>query len=647
MSKKTEKTEKTKKMRSSIKYDFKIVAKIWRLEPAIIVWAGLWAIFWAGIDSTAVYFRNALFNALDVSDRFMDVAVFIFALGAFYLFFFVPDHIYNHLVLPVLDRRLRAKMQAELYRKAQSMDIACYDDPDFYNEFVWAMRESDSHAMATLSAFFAIIHRAIATTAITGLMLSIHVAVGIIIFAGVLLSFFVDLFADRFWVKRSYECNPMWRRQDYVCRTFYLSEYAKEMRTSRAPDMLMRDYDETIDKYVEAQARYGRIFTLIYGLGYNLSRRVTYYATILIMLGELVRGNVLIGGFAAAITALTMLQSILTQLAESLVELPKHALYLEKYFTFLEHENRLLSGDVPVPAFESLAFEHVSFAYRGAKTEAETALQEAIRVRELKEQGRTLEDIEEPAARDTGDVLRDVSFTVRRGEKIAIVGYNGAGKTTLIKLMMRLYDPTEGRILYNGRDIREYRLDEYRERIGAVFQDYRLFDATVAENVVGGRYDAATEATAVREALEAATFTERLETLEHGLDTPLGREINKEGVNLSGGEAQKVAIARVFVRPYELIIMDEPSSALDPVAEYELNHSILNAAEGWERTVVFISHRLSTTRFAGRILLFADGRLCEEGAHEALLAQGGKYAEMFRMQAEKYRQGEEGRCEAV
>jgi ATP-binding cassette subfamily B protein len=131
-----------------------------------------------------------------------------------------------------------------------------------------------------------------------------------------------------------------------------------------------------------------------------------------------------------------------------------------------------------------------------------------------------------------------------------------------------------------------------------------------------------------------------LSTLDKGLETPLTREIDKEGIELSGGEAQKVAIARVFVRPYDLIMMDEPSSALDPVAEYELNHSILNAADSRDRTVLFISHRLSTTRFADRILLFADGVLCEQGSHEELAAMGGKYAEMFRMQAEKYRQGE-------
>ncbi len=633
-------SRKTKSPRTSLIYDFKMVAKIGRLEPAIIILAALWALFWAAIDSTAVYFRNALFNALDVSDHFMDVAVFIFVLAVVYIFFFIPDHIYNLLVLPVITRRLQTKMHAELYRKAQSMDIACYDDPDFYNEFVWAMRESDAHAMATLGAFFSIIHRAIATTAITGLMISINVAVGIIIFAGVLFSFFVDLFAERFWLKLSYEANPLWRRQDYVSRTFYLSEYAKEMRTSRAPDMLTRDYDETTEKNVKLQKHYGRIFTLIYGIGYNISRRVTYYATILIMLGELVKGNILIGGFAASITALTMLQSILTQLAESLVELPKHALYLEKYFTFLDHENQLVSGNLPVPNFESLTFEHVSFAYAGAKTEEEIALQEAIRLHELKTQGRTPDDREVPPPPERTAVLQDVNFTIRRGEKIAIVGYNGAGKTTLIKLMMRLYDPTEGRILYNGRDIREYDLEAYRERIGAVFQDYRLFDATLAENVLGGVYDGTPESeTRIRHALEEATFTERLASMEKGIQTRLGKDIDKEGTNLSGGEAQKVAIARVFIRPYDLIIMDEPSSALDPVAEYELNHSILNVADGKERTVIFISHRLSTTRFAGRILLFADGKLCEMGDHETLMNRNGKYAEMFRMQAEKYREG--------
>ncbi len=628
--------------RHSLVYDAKILRKIWKLEPAIIILSAVWALAWAGIDSIAVHFRNALFNALDVSDRFMDVAVFIFALGALYIFFFIPDHIYNLLVLPVLDRRLRAKIHTELYEKAQTMDLGCYDDPDFYNEFVWAMRESDSHALAVMTSVFKILHRAVATMAISALFLSINVLMGVVMFVSIAASFLVDYFTDRLWVKLDWENNPRWRREDYISRMFYLSEYAKEMRTSRAADMLTRDLDRNLEDLIKTHVKHTKKIALSYGIGYNLSMRVAYYATILIMMAELMAGRVGLGGFAAAVTALNILQYNMVELAYSIMELPKHALYLEKYFSFLNHKNALVSGDVPVPAFESLTFEHVTFAYGSIKTEEEVALQEAIRERELKEQGRTVADIDLPAKTERPDVLRDISFTIRRGEKTAIVGYNGAGKTTLIKLMMRLYDPTSGRILYNGRDIREYRLEEYRDRIGAVFQDYRLFAASVAENVLGGTYDhTPEEEAAVREALESASFTERLGAMEKGLDTPLCRDIDKEGVNLSGGEAQKVAIARVFVRPYDLIIMDEPSSALDPVAEYDLNHSILNAADSRDRTVVFISHRLSTTRFADRILLFADGRLAEEGSHDALLLQNGKYAEMFRMQAEKYRRGED------
>ena len=229
---------------------------------------------------------------------------------------------------------------------------------------------------------------------------------------------------------------------------------------------------------------------------------------------------------------------------------------------------------------------------------------------------------------------KDCDLNRLNGKKIAIVGYNGAGKTTLTKLLMRLYDPTEGEILYNGRSLREYDIPSLRSRIGTVFQDYKIFASTIAENVLGSECAEADRDT-VTDALTKATFREKLDSLEKGMDTELTKEFYDEGVNLSGGESQKVAIARIFAKPYDLIIMDEPSSALDPIAEYELNHTILEYAQ--DKTVVFISHRLSTTRMADRILMFTDGKLIESGSHDELMAQNGKYAEMFKLQAEKYR----------
>ena len=630
--------------RTVLVYDAKILAKVWRLCPAYIVFLALWSLMWAGIDTAAVYFRNAMFNALDTSDAFGDVAVFILALAAFYLIVFIPDHIYSLIISPILDNRLRYRMHSELYRKAQRMDLACYDDPDFYNQFVWAMRESDNRAIAVVRALFNIVNRVISATAISALLLTINVWMGILMLVGVGVTLVVEYFGNRLWIRVMEIMNPLWRRESYITRVFNLSDYAKEMRTSSVGDMMTRDCEDTVKELNRLDFKYGKWFTLLYGVGFNIARRGTYYATILIMVFELSVGRVQLGGFAAAVASLWMLQSIMMNLADSLTELPKHALYIEKYFKFLEHENHLVSGREPVPAFESLTFENVSFAYASVFTDEETALASEIKEFERKEKGKTEADEEKPREKRPA-VLKNVSFTIRKGEKTAIVGYNGAGKTTLIKLVMRLYDPTEGRILYNGRDIREYDLHEYRERIGAVFQDYRIFAATLGENVMGGGYERTPEnESRIREALDSATFTERLEGLEKGLETPLTREIDKEGVNLSGGEAQKVAIARVFVRPYDLIIMDEPSSALDPVAEYELNHSILSAADSRESgrtaTVIFISHRLSTTRFADRIFLFAGGELTEQGSHDELMALRGKYAEMFDMQAEKYRRGE-------
>jgi ATP-binding cassette subfamily B protein len=629
-----------RRARTVLVYDAKILCKVWKLCPAYIISLAIWSLMWAGIDTMAVYFRNAMFNALDTSDKFWDVAVFIIFLAVFYLIVFIPDHIYSLILNPILENKLRYRMHSELYRKAQKMDIACYDDPDFYNQFVWAMRESDNRAIAVVRALWNIINRIISATAISALLLTINVWMGILMLTGVAITLVVEYFGNRLWIRMMEKCNPLWRRESYITRVFNLSDYAKEMRTSAVGDMMTRDCEETVNKLNKLDIKYGKKFTLLYGVGFNLARRGTYYATILIMVFELSAGRVQLGGFAAAVASLWMLQSIMMNLADSLVELPKHALYIEKYFKFLEHENHLISGGEPVPSFASLTFENVSFAYHSVFTAEETVLSEEIKAFERKERGRT--EAEEEPREERPTVLKNLSFTIRKGEKTAIVGYNGAGKTTLIKLVMRLYDPTEGRILYNGRDIREYDLEAYRDRIGAVFQDYRIFAATLGENVMGGGYEHTAEnESRIRDALESATFTERLETLEQGLETPLTREIDKEGVNLSGGEAQKVAIARVFVRPFDLIIMDEPSSTLDPVAEYELNHSILNAVDSRDRTVIFISHRLSTTRFADRIFLFANGELAEQGSHDELISKNEKYAEMFRMQAEKYRKGED------
>ena len=230
-------------------------------------------------------------------------------------------------------------------------------------------------------------------------------------------------------------------------------------------------------------------------------------------------------------------------------------------------------------------------------------------------------------------MIKNVSIKLDAREKLALVGYNGAGKTTLIKLIMRLYDPTEGTILMNGVDIRDYDVKQYRHYMGVVFQDFNLYAATVAENVVMGEVDDR-NAKKVVKALESCGFKERLDSMENGIHTVLTKEFDDSGAILSGGEGQKIAIARAIYKDSGLIILDEPSSALDPIAEYNFNCYMAEAAK--QSTVIFISHRLSTTRLADRIIMLENGRLCEEGTHNELIERNGKYAEMWHTQADKY-----------
>ena len=226
---------------------------------------------------------------------------------------------------------------------------------------------------------------------------------------------------------------------------------------------------------------------------------------------------------------------------------------------------------------------------------------------------------------------------IHKNEKIAIVGYNGAGKSTLIKLLLRLYEPVEGHICLNGRDITEYKMDEYRTMFGTVFQDFRLFSVSLAENVKMDLLDGTPEEEQqIKEALKSATFLNKLKQMPDGIHTQIGKEFDNQGMLLSGGEAQKVAIARTIIQGNEIVIMDEPSSALDPDSEYELNKLMMDST--YDKTVIFISHRLSTTRMADKIYMLEDGQIIESGSHEELMALNGKYAEMFHLQSEKYLQ---------
>lgn len=500
--------------------------------------------------------------------------------------------------------KVREKIKMRLYEKARSVDLACYDDPEFYNSQVLAISEVDKQIDQTMD-FIKSVLSGLTVLFLTGGYFLMRDKVSILF---VIFSFIFNFALNQVYNKLSYKIrikrNPPERKREYVKRVFYLKDYAKEIRLDpEVTDILEERFEAANQEVLEAEKS---LATKKYGIAYLKDHVFNHLINDTVYVIYLVYRHAIM--HAISLSSMVMLFNWFVDLRNSLRVFtdtyPKAcetSLYIQKIRDFLGYEPKVVSVGSAVPSSpaKALALESVSFSYK----------------------------------KDLPDVLSEISMAVKPGEKIALVGYNGAGKTTLVKLLMRLYDTTSGRILADGADVKDYDLTAYRNSIGTVFQDFEIFAGTVRENVILDTADHADDVR-IRQALTDSGLLKRAESLPMKLDTPLTHEFSEEGVDLSGGERQKLAISRVFYQNASLMILDEPSSALDPIAEYQLNHAMIEATK--EKTVIFISHRLSTTRLADRIFMLEEGRIVEEGTHDALLSRNGKYAEMWKAQAGAY-----------
>lgn len=601
-------------------YMLKIVAKY---IPSYFILRMIHGALYGVLDFSATLFSYHLLSQVSDFGNFGNAVLVIGIMAAYKLVFYIFDMWFRELHDPAQKQKLHLRMHRELFEKSLTLDLACFDDPEFYNDFVWAMNESDTRAMAVLDTTSQMTHKIVGTVSILSLLFTIEPLVAVILIISSAITMVCNMMGNKVNFRHQKEANPLWRKKSYINRVYHLADYSKELRIGKADDLLMSEYDDNTNEIIKTDVKYGKKYFLWYGMGWELLGDITHFAILIYMVFGLKNGTANIGAFAASVGVIWRIRWHLASLAEVIAKYVEHSLFIEKYCGFMRFVPEIKDGEDTLPEFESLEFKNVSFSYEFV-SHPKYDFHES--------------DYVAPKSEDGKNVLKGVNLKLTAGEKIAIVGYNGAGKTTLIKLMMRLYDPTEGEILYNGVNIKNYDPVAYRKKIGTVFQDYKIFAATVAQNVKNGVYDENDKETVI-EALGNADFTEKLATLKNGIDTHLTREFDDEGTNLSGGEAQKVAIARVFAGQYPIVIMDEPSSALDPMAEYNLNQSILKNTQ--DKTVVFISHRLSTTRIADKIYMFSSGELLEQGSHEELLAQNGKYAEMFKLQSEKYKENYE------
>lgn len=609
MTKSESKTPK-KKEKGALRADLWMYRLIWRYAPDYVWTNLLYGVLMGVLPAIGILYTEKLYNDIERDHPFERILVFILAYWGVFFILRGLHTVYQLIMLPRYREVINRKLYSDILDHAGRTDLACYDNPEFFNEFIFSMQGAWPHVVQLIEGTGNIISNIVTLLVSTGVLVGVDPLVAGIVFASGVLRIFTSKRFNTLYKKQEEEVTPLRHHVDYVKRVFTIPDYAKELRSTRVSESLMDDYAKTSEEFKTATVKYGKKY-LFYDFLFLIILDLANYAVMLILLWKLMMvpdSGVTLGGFAVGVNAIWSLGWRIQYLGRLLMDLHQHGIFVQKIIHFFGIKPTIVSGDRRVEPFESLSIRNVTFSYTEEEGKAPT--------------------------------LSAVDLEIKKGEKIAIVGYNGAGKTTLTKLIMRLYDPTAGEILYNGHDMRSYDLEGLRNRIAAVFQDYRIFAATIAENVVGGEL-AEGEAgedqrRRVEEALRKSTFAPKLATLEKGMDTQLTREFHDDGTQLSGGEAQKVAIARAFYKDADLIILDEPSSALDPNAEYELNRALYGYAE--DKTVIFISHRLSTTRHADRIYMFDGGKLIETGSHDELMALNGQYAYMFNLQAEKYQQ---------
>ena len=491
-------------------------------------------------------------------------------------------------------------LNERLYKKAKSLDLESYDNPAFYNNFILTIESSSDNMQNILGLVRNYIGNVVSLITIASILLAIDPVclLIILVFVGIFMPLSKKIGALQ--MGRRIDNTKFHRRSDYFQRIFYLQDYAKEVRMNNIRAILIDNYNDAADKVIENQKKYWSKISILYFIQDFGVQILGFMFVLPLYLGYcvLIEHSISAGDFVASFNGAYAIASSINFLTVwALARFEEQGKMIEKYREFLKTESKINDGKFTAKITEpkNIEIKNLSFTYPG----------------------------------NTKPTLKNINLTIKPYEKIALVGFNGAGKTTLTNLLLRLYDVSEGEILIDGENIKNATVKSHRDRFTAVFQDFQIFSCSVGENVA---LDVDPDGDRVNEALSHSGFSKKL---KNGTDTELLREFDDKGVMLSGGESQKIAIARAFYNQCPYIILDEPSANLDPVAEYKLNQSMLEAAE--DKTVIFISHRLSTTINADRIFVMENGEIIESGSHAELMAMNKTYAKMFNMQAEKYK----------
>ena len=594
----------SKKRINSIKNNFYALSLVWKMCPGpVIHMAVARLLYYFGWLFYSAFFMRYVINALQSGETFQAIMIFIgITVGVFATMALYNSFIQGY-VAPVANASLNKQLYQKLFKKSRNVELECFENSDFYDKYTLAMKNADVRLYETVDQLFGVLFGFIASIFAFIFMFQVDKLSVAFILLPIIGNFYFRRLNTHVDYERNKEMAPHNRRIDYINRIMYLKDYAKEIRLTNIFHLLKRQYTDAITGVADVTKKF--VWKSAFLHWFYVMFTFTFIFEGLLIYGAyrtLVSDTMTLAQLAVITSMMVSTTWILIGFTDSVTASFKNGLFVDYLRTFLEYEEKIpedYDGADPGSVIESIEFRNVGFAYK---------------------------DI---------PVLKNLNMKFEGKKTYALVGHNGAGKSTIIKLLLRFYDPTEGEILLNGRNIKEYNLQKYRALFATAFQDNRMFSMSVADNVtLGENIPAEEREQVVTEALKLSGVYDKVMSLPQGINTTLTREFDDNGAVLSGGEFQKIVVSRAFARRCPIKVFDEPSSALDPIAEYQLFDNILKACR--ENTLLFISHRLSSVQNADHVFLLENGEVREEGTHRELMDKNGLYADMYQKQAENY-----------
>lgn len=591
-----------------------MISYLWKYCPKYIVLSCVSAIVSINEIIFSVLFIRYLINALVNQEAFISIiqtSAIVMGVMVLIIIFnlFFQDYYY-----PYIMNKVQKQVQGELIQKASKIDLVNYDDPEFYNKYVWLIQDADFRALETFRNVMDFVRNGLSLLFLLVTVIVIDPVMLLFSLIPLIFSMIINTKMGKIRYKLDEEKIPYERKRDYVKRVFYLQQYAKEVRLTNIKQVLMGNFNQNIESIIGIVKKHGVKLALLDILTATIHVVLGTMVSMVYLSLQVYRGVLSLGDFSALLSGSGQINTNIQGLFMSFPRLYQNSLYIKNFRAFMEYEHEHKQTKVVErPAVVKLDITNVITCHNVTFTYPNQAI----------------------------PTLHAIDINLTKGENIAIVGHNGAGKSTLVKLLLGLYTPQQGNILLYGKDCSNYDKSSYHRYFGSVLQDFQLYALSVAENILMREVrDAKQDEWIVWRALERVGMKDKIKALPNGIYTQCFREFDRDGIEFSGGEKQRIALARIFATPCDIVILDEPSSALDPIAEHEIYLIIMEHC--LEKSIIFISHHLSSIKHADRIYLLDKGEVLETGTHEELMQLKGEYQHMFQIQAEKYNHSIDG-----